>query len=155
MPGSVFALVEVDRVTHRPTARKRVYIAGPISKGDLADNVNQATRAFLTLARAGLAPLCPHWSVYARDDVVRVDRRNEKPQRIVCYGEAQPNDLTHDEWLAIDIPWVLASDAVLRLPGESAGADRECEAAASHGIPVFVSIAEVLRHLVGFRRTSQ
>jgi Rrf2 family protein len=34
--------------------RKRVYIAGPISKGDLAHNINQATAAFVALAKAGL-----------------------------------------------------------------------------------------------------
>lgn len=28
--------------------RVRVYIAGPITKGDLAHNVNQATAAFVT-----------------------------------------------------------------------------------------------------------
>lgn len=144
MPGSIFALVEVDRVTMRPAERRRVYIAGPISKCDLANNVNQATRAFIELAKAGLAPWCPQWSVYARDDALRVDRRNEQPQRIVCYGSAQPNDLTHADWLAVDIPWLLAADAVLRLPGESVGADREVREATARGIPVFQTVEAVI-----------
>lgn len=149
MPGSIFALVEVDRVTHRPAERKRVYIAGPISRGDLADNVNRATRAFIDLAKAGLAPFCPQWSVYARDDAYRIDRKHEPVQRVLCYGSAQPNELTHDDWLAVDIPWLLAADAVVRLPGESVGADRECTAARQQGIPVFGSVEEVIRWNAG------
>jgi len=34
-------------------------------------------------------------------------------------------------------------DAVLRIPGESRGADLECELARSRGIPVFDSIDDI------------
>lgn len=122
--------------------RLRVYIAGPISKGDLAHNVNQGTAAFVALAKAGLAPWCPHWSVYAKPcawmhfgDGVRVE--------CVATVEGSP-DMTHADWMGIDLPWVAVAHAVLRLPGESAGADAEVRVAQEYGVPVFHSVADVV-----------
>lgn len=128
---------------------KRIYIAGPISRGDLAHNVNQATAAFVALAVAGLAPFCPHWSVYSKPckrvpitgyespDVIRTD--------VVCVATVSGNDeMTHADWLNVDLPWVQVADAVLRLPGESAGADREVEFARACGVPVYHSVREVV-----------
>lgn len=116
-------------------ARTTVYIAGPISKGDLIANIRQADRAFRTLAVMGFAPLCPHWSVFAgsiQDD-----------------GTARASamsglDLSHEDWMEVDLPWVERADAVLRLPGESLGADREVAHAKRAGIPVYDSIQDLL-----------
>jgi nucleoside 2-deoxyribosyltransferase len=123
--------------------RLRVYLAGPISRGDLADNVNQATAAYIALASAGVAPFCPQWSVYA-SECTRVPVPTGEPGIVVCYGEPLPNDLTHADWLAVDFAWVEAADAVLRLPGASAGADREVEWATLLGIPVFRTVTQVI-----------
>lgn len=136
-----------------------MYIAGPISRGDLAHNVNQATAAFVALARAGLAPLCPHWSVYAKtcggrdqfnptaDEPYRWTRRADQCASI---GTVTGNeDMTHTDWIEVDLPWVVASDAVLRLPGESTGADMETSCARDHGVPVFGSVAEVVAWATG------
>lgn len=127
--------------------RKRVYIAGPITKGVLADNVNQATRAFVALAKAGLAPLCPHWSVYANDTCRPCEVGNlTYSGGVVCIGTANGNDeMTHKDWLGVDLAWVAVSDALLRLPGESKGADAEEFEATRWGIPVFHSVDEVIR----------
>lgn len=133
--------------------RKRVYIAGPISKGDLAANINQATAAFISLARAGLAPFCPHWSVYCKP-AHRVMLLGDHPpgdfggvgrSAVLCEATADGNGgMTHADWLDIDLEWVRVSDAVLRLPGESAGADTEVAEANRRGIPVFDSAAAVV-----------
>lgn len=120
---------------------KRVYIAGPISRGDLAQNINRASMVFERLALAGLNPFCPHWSCFSG------------PARWCHFGDglrvesvagAQPNALTHADWLRVDLAWVAVADAVLRLPGESVGADQECAFAAMSGIPVFTSEYELL-----------
>lgn len=119
----------------------RVYIAGPISKGDLAHNVNQATAAFVALAKAGFAPWCPHWSVYASPCQTAVYVTGG----VVGIGTAKGNDeMTHEDWLGVDLPWVGVADAVLRLPGESSGADRETAHARDCGVPVFDSLADVI-----------
>ena len=50
---------------------------------------------------------------------------------------------THAQWLALDLPWLEAADAVLRLPGPSVGAAIECRRARELGIPVYSSIDAV------------
>lgn len=119
--------------------RLRVYVAGPISRGDLAENVNRAGYAFRRLAGAGLAPLCPHWSVYSGGAVT------DAYGNVTARATANGNGMTHGEWLAVDLAWVAVADAVLRLPGESAGADEEVRFAIMAGIPVFTSVEHVVK----------
>lgn len=118
--------------------RKRVYIAGPISKGDLKLNVDRATRAYLALATWGFAPLCPHWSVYAKETFREFGE-------VYCKATAAGNpQMNHQDWLDIDLPWIAASDIVLRIPGESVGADMEVEEAQRLGIPVYWTLSQLL-----------
>lgn len=99
----------------------RVYIAGPISKGDLRSNLDQAKEADRRLRQAGYAPLCPHLHCYLAGDSPTV----------------QPHGIRHADWLDADLPWVMVADAVIRLPGESQGADLEVALAKELGIPVY------------------
>lgn len=139
--------------------RKRAYIAGPISKGDLCHNLNQATAAFVALAKAGFAPLCPHWSVYSKPATKRTETHFEADcecedgwvevdtVRVTCEATAMGNDdMQHADWMGVDLPWVAASDAVLRLPGESVGADMEVACARERGIPVFETVEALVAH---------
>ena len=48
--------------------------------------------------------------------------------------------------MAIELPWVAVADALLRLPGESVGADIEVGEARRLGIPVFAAIADLAGH---------
>lgn len=118
--------------------RKRVYIAGPISKGDLAENINAATDAFHALLHAGFAPLCPHWSAFSGG----VYRSTEEKVPFAL-AETLPLSTTHEDWVAVDLPWVSVADAVLRIGGESVGADREVAEAKRLGIPVFTNFTEL------------
>lgn len=136
-------------VTKRPerknpkdqTMRKKVYIAGPISKGDLASNINQGTAAFVALTKAGFAPMCPHWSVYSKPVAAM------SCGTVLCEATAMGNeDMTHADWMGVDLPWVECAHAVLRLPGESTGADLETAHAERHLIPVFTSTEELVAH---------
>jgi hypothetical protein len=134
--------------------RKRIYVAGPITRGDLAGNINRATAAFRELMRLGFAPLCPHWSCYAGgcEKRVFVDRFDDGTPTtdVVAVASAAPTEATLAEWLQVDLPWVAVSDAVLRLPGESPGADIEVAHAREKGVPVLDSIPDVVSH---FRAT--
>ena len=103
------------------TRRIRVYIAGPLSADSISGrlhNVHRAIEACCELVQAGYAPFCPHLTYY-------VDNCDE---------------LGYGNWLEVDEAWVVVADAVLRLSGESQGADRECKLAIGMGIPVFYSI---------------
>jgi hypothetical protein len=115
----------------------RVYIAGPISRGDLAHNITQATRAFVELARAGLAPWCPHWAAFSGG--VRLTPSGTPYAEAAVHGCG----LDHADWLRVDLAWMAGADAVLRLPGESEGADREVAEARRLGVPVFGNVLQV------------
>jgi hypothetical protein len=126
----------------RSAGRKRVYIAGPISKGDLAHNINQATDAFVRLANAGFAPHAPQWSACSG-----VVHRGGSSGVYITYPRPQPNELEHADWLSVDLEYVAISDAVLRLPGESKGADQEVAEAKRLGIPVYYAVEDVVAHV--------
>jgi hypothetical protein len=98
--------------------RKKVYIAGPMSGGDRLANLQHGLIAYRELIRRGYAPMCPMLSFFVND--------------------VMPQD--HATWLATDLPWVASADAILRLPGESLGAEQEVACAVCHGIPVFRSL---------------
>lgn len=109
--------------------KPRCYVAGPISRGNLIGNICQATFATITLIRAGLAPLCPHLTCYLAGPT----------------PEVLPAGTTHEDWMGVDLPWVSVAHVLLRLPGESVGADLEVACAVRHGIPVFHSVEEVVK----------
>ncbi len=105
--------------------RPRVYISGPLtSSGNERENVAAAIEVTRQLIEAGFAPFCPHLSY-------QVDPVGEYP---------------HDTWMEVDLPWVAVSAAMLRLPGESLGAEIEERYAATVGIPVFRSISDLVGH---------
>jgi hypothetical protein len=107
----------------------RVYVAGPITKGDLQHNIEQARVAGRALMAAGFAPMVPHLTCFMGPDNV---------------PEALPNGTKAEDWYGIDLPWVAVCDAVVRLPGESVGADKETELATRLGIPVYHSVENLI-----------
>jgi hypothetical protein len=104
--------------------RPRVYIAGPMTRGDKIDNLAGALKTYRTLMAAGFAPICPQLTYFAEPFVRQ----------------------THTQWLEADLPWVDVSDALLRLPGESLGADLEEGRARVVGVPVFDSVEALFHH---------
>src|SRR5436190_21867644 len=104
--------------------RTRIYVAGPYSGGDIAANVREALRVGNLLLDAGYAPFVPHLSHYFH------------------LMHPQP----YNVWLEMDLAWVWVSDALLRLPGKSPGADREVALALTRSIPVYHNLFELLRN---------
>ena len=101
---------------------KRVYVAGPITKGDYPQNIRRAIDAGIELLECGYSPYVPHL------DLLMV--------------LVKPMDFdTLIEW---DKDWLILCDALLRLPGESKGADIEEAFARENHIPVFYSIAALV-----------
>lgn len=124
-------------------SRQVVYIAGPIRKGSLLHNVRQADAAMGELMRRGYSPINPMLSVYAG---CSTDDQNT----LATHGVWAPADpqaklvgVTAQDWLDMDLAIVERCDVVLRLPGESVGADGEVAHATKLGIPVFYSIDEL------------
>ena len=99
----------------------KVYIAGPYTEPDPAVNTANAMRAWHEVADRGHYPFCPHLSHF-----LHIHR-------------ARP----YDEWLAHDLEWLGVCDALLRLPGESSGADEEVAYAVELGLLVVESVSEL------------
>jgi hypothetical protein len=104
--------------------RPLVYVAAPMTRGVIAHNVHHAINVGAELLAAGYAPFVPHLSQLW--DMVR--------------------PTAYEDWLDYDFAWIDVCHAVLRLPGDSPGADREVAHAASKGVPVFYSIRELREH---------
>lgn len=108
--------------------RPKVYIAGPISKGNHDHNFRLFTEAHHMLAEAGAAVLNPGLTM-----------------KLPCH-----EDISHDEWMAMCLPWVQEADFLIRLPGHSVGADDEVRHALKHNVRVFIDREDIpgdLMHL--------
>jgi hypothetical protein len=101
---------------------KKVYIASPYTLGDVAVNVKTQMDCADNLIGLGFAPYVPLLSHFLH----------------------MVNPRSYEEWTRLDNEWVIACDYLLRLPGESKGADAEAKLAKIHGIPVVYSLRELL-----------
>jgi NTP pyrophosphatase (non-canonical NTP hydrolase) len=101
---------------------KYVYLAGPITKQNPMHNVHRAVAAADELLAHSYEVFLPHLSV--------------------LWDMISPKDI--ESWLALDFAWIERCDALVRLPGESSGSDREVAFAKEHGIPVYFGVAEFL-----------
>lgn len=103
----------------------RIYIAGPYTKGDVAQNVRTAIEAGDRILKAGHVPFIPHLTHF---------------WHLLCPG-------SYEQWITLDLEWLAQCEALIRLPGESAGADIEVDRAWELEMPVFYGIEEALRAL--------
>ena len=99
----------------------RVYIASPYTKGDMAVNVRAQMEMADKLMDMGHCPIVPLYSHF---------QHMFRPR-------------PYEDWLEIDLAKLEACDVLLRLPGESAGADREVQHAGACNIPVVYSIDDL------------
>ncbi len=103
---------------------KRVYVAGPVSKGDMAHNIHQAIDAADKLMAVGYTVFVPHLTFF--------------------WHLINGMRFEHEKWMAQDFAWLELCNALIRLPGESKGADMEVDFCKEHSIPVFYSIERFL-----------
>lgn len=100
----------------------KIYIASPYTKGDQGLNVHNHLVAANDLIGLGFAPYAP----------------------LLFHFQHIFSPWSYETWMDLDLEWLKLCDAVLRLPGESPGADREVEVAKSLGIEVFESINQIV-----------
>ncbi len=104
-------------LTDRPT----VYVAGPYSS-DPVMGTRAAIAAANAIWAAGGAPYVPHLTL--------------------LWSFISP--LPYEEWLELDLIWLDRCDMLVRLPGESSGADGEVRHAEQECLPVFHSLDDCL-----------
>jgi hypothetical protein len=94
---------------------KYIYVAGPYSGGDPVLNTRKAIEAGEFLIELGFVPFIPHLTH--------------------LWHLVSPHGI--DYWYDYDNEWIHKCDGLLRLLGESKGADAEVDLALSLGLPVF------------------
>lgn len=113
--------------------RPRIYVAGPITLGDVAGNLHTGIEVSLFLLETG-------YSVYSPFALTAFAiEKHGAPPAVGSPG--------YENWLHNDLAWIEQCHALLRLPGQSAGADREVAHALAHGLFVFYAVADLLRAL--------
>ena len=127
--------------------KKVIYISTPMRLGDREHNIRQADDAHARLMQAGYSVINPVLSFYSGNvtrymhgagDVIATTGHDDTRSAF--------HQFTHADWLSCDKAQVAKCDAVLRLPGESAGADEETALARQLRIPVFTSIDALRTH---------
>lgn len=98
-----------------------IYVSGPITLGATAHHVHDALRAAEYLIALGHNVMVP--------------------QLTHLWDVASPKPWVY--WLKNDLALVKRCDALLRLPGESLGAEAETKAALENKIPVYTDLYEV------------
>lgn len=101
---------------------KYVYVAGPYSIGDLVQNTAEAIRAADVLVNEGFIPYVPHLSMF---------------WHFLCQHPV-------GFWYRLDIEWLKKCNYLLRIPGESVGADREVDIARACHIPIYYTVKELV-----------
>jgi nucleoside 2-deoxyribosyltransferase len=119
--------------------KPKIYIASPYAIGDVSTNVRAQIQAFNKLADAGFIPFAP----------------------LLWHFQDMFIQRTRESWLELGLQMVLVCDGLVRLGGESTGADDEVTLAITNGIPVFYSnttnppIQEMLRFDFKLKRGAQ
>ena len=99
--------------------RPLVYVAGPYTHPDPVDNTAHAIAVATRLLDSGhVAPIVPHLTMF--------------------WHLLYPHD--YETWLALDFDHLRRCDALLRIAGDSAGADREVNFARGFGIAIFYDV---------------
>lgn len=108
-----------------------VYLACPITKGNRNWNFFQSCEAQQLLMRKGYAVIAPGLSML------------------------HPNawNIPYEQWMQGCLPVVERCDLLIRLPGESEGADMEVEHAKKHGVDVHeIDFLEELEVIIDDRK---
>lgn len=121
---------------------KLVYVAGPISKGDLVANICRAHEVGIALLKMGASVIVPHGSCFWGSRV-RLTSREE----LGFVPQVLPSGTVHKDWYEIDLEIVKRCDAVYRIYGESTGADLEVQHARANQIPVFFFLDHIKQWL--------
>lgn len=107
-----------------------VYVSGPYSQGDVAQNIRTAIQAATALLDEGYTPYVPHLTHF--------------------WHLVEPQH--YDTWIDYDFRWLQKCDALVQLPGLSPGADREVEEAERLKIPVYYGVDDFMQDqdIVGY-----
>lgn len=99
----------------------KIYIASPYTKGDIAVNVKAQIDCANELINLGYAPYAP----------------------LLSHFQHMAHPQPYEKWIELTSEWLECCDCLLRLPGESNGADCEVSQAINDKQLVFYDIDEL------------
>ena len=102
----------------------KVFVSSPYTLGDQVENVKMSMKAGDRLMDNGYTPYLPLLAHYWNDTSPKV----------------------YEKWMGYCFDWLDVCDCVLRLSGESPGADREVLYACRRGKNVFYSMADLIKY---------
>ena len=105
--------------------RTVVYLACPMTKGGFTNNTRNCLRIAQELKVKGYSPIAPVLTWF--------------------WDLVYPESL--DDWLQYDFGLIAVSDCVLRLKGESQGADAELVYAVRNDVPIFLTRYDLYREM--------
>ena len=100
---------------------KKVYIASPYTLGDVAKNVKLQIDVADELMNKGFLPFAP----------------------LLSHFQHMIHPRPYQDWIEADLEWIKSCDCLLRIGGESEGADTEVKSAKEIGIPIYYSLDEL------------
>lgn len=92
---------------------KLVYVSGPYTQGDPVTNTQNAVKAGEVLLTKGYVPIIPHLSM--------------------LWHMMSPHDYRY--WMDYDMKLLAMCEIMVRLPGESSGAEEELDWWVAHDVP--------------------
>lgn len=104
--------------------KKLIYIAGPYTYPSQIENIKNTCLIADKVLKAGFAALVPHLT--AMWDLI------------------SPENWSYESWLALDLEYLRRCDGMLRIEGQSNGADKEETFAKENNIPIFYSVQELI-----------
>jgi len=110
---------------------KIIFIAAPYINPDPVANANRVVKVADELIKLGFTPFIPHLAM--------------------LWHAISPKPV--DFWYEYDLKILKKCDALLRLPGESKGANREVEMAIKWNIPVYFNIGDLVDDSVDERKS--
>jgi hypothetical protein len=146
LPASTLRLARMNQNTNKTRTAPMILIAGPYRSGTgddpalMARNLAQLESVSYTLFKAGYVPMIGEW-------VALPIWRVAGGQHV---GDAHSDEILHPTAARL----LQHCDAVLRLPGASAGADNDVRLARERGIPVYFALEEVPLAEDGGRQTA-
>lgn len=103
--------------------KKKIYIAGPYTNGDVVINVIEAIRAAEMIINDGFDVYIPHLAHF--------------------WHLISPHE--HEFWMRRDFVWLKECDGLYRIEGKSTGADREIELMKQLMRPIFYKREDYLK----------
>ena len=102
----------------------KVFISSAYTIGDIAVNVKRQIDMANDLMDAGFSPYVP----------------------LLSHFQHMAHPRPYEDWTRNDLIWLEVCDCVLRLDGESKGADMECAKAKNYNIPIFHNMEELKKY---------